>query len=65
MRLDLSRQKKLIPPNVRLGLKLYPAEDSFRLITSSDEKTYKLEIKDVSLKTSSWKKKSLVFSLKR
>ena len=49
LRMDLSRQNKLIPPNVRLGLKLYPAEDGFRLITSSDKKTYKVEINNVSL----------------
>ena len=47
---DLSEQHKLIPNNMQISVKFWPAKSSFCLLTANKEKTYKFEILDAFLR---------------
>lgn len=47
---DLSEQHKLIPNNVEISVKFWPAKSAFCLLTAEDEKKYKIEFLDSFLR---------------
>jgi hypothetical protein len=48
--LDLFQQDRLIINGVGLALKLWPSKNAFRLMSPSDDATYKVQIVEASFK---------------